>query len=169
VRAGGPADPDAGARATYLVLEKPIGRDSVTSGALLAAVAEHAHPDGTFIVDHYLAKPGLLAVAVIRERLAAAAAAAATAKGTVDAWHPTALQGAILEMEDLAGSTTFFGRYGITRDVVQSHLTQLVAAAIHYSAAGGPNSSSSASSALASRLSALRSLSSRSRRPPAGL
>lgn len=138
VVAGGPSAPDAAARATRLVLEKPIGRDSASSEALLAAVAAHAHPDATLIVDHYLAKPGLRAIAGVGERI-------------LSPWRPSRAEAAILEAETLDARTAFFGRYGITRDVMQSHLTQLVAAAAA-AAEGGAATGSGA------RLAALRSL-----------
>ena len=129
MRAGDPASADAVSRVTRLVLEKPIGRDAPSSDALLRAVAEHAHPDATLIVDHYLAKPGLWLVASVAERLTAAA-------GGAREWVPAQAEAAILEAELLDARTTFFSRYGITRDVMQSHLTQVVAAAAVGLAAG---------------------------------
>lgn len=147
--AGGPDATDSAARATRLVLEKPIGRDAASSDALLAAVAVHAHPDATLIVDHYLAKPGLAAIAGVGSRLLPRL--------------PSRIEAAILESETLDARTAFFGRYGITRDVMQSHLTQLVAAAAAGSAVGVAGAGAAMGSAA--RLAALRSI--RGAYPPA--
>jgi hypothetical protein len=115
--------------AARVLLEKPVGRDGASAAALLSAIASSgAPPAATFIVDHYLAKPGLAAVTDIRQRLLPLLWR--RGPGAPLAWRATALESAILESESLAGRAGYFNGYGITRDVLQNHATEMLAAAL---------------------------------------
>ena len=54
---------------TRVVLEKPVGRDAYSAGALLQGVEGLTDPGCVLIADHYLAKAGVIATAGIRSRM----------------------------------------------------------------------------------------------------
>lgn len=104
---------------TRLVVEKPIGHDSASARAINAGIAEHFDEAQVFRIDHYLGKEtvqNLLALRfanVLFEPL----------------WRNTVVEEVqITVAEDMGveGRFEFYDRTGALRDMVQSHLLQLL-------------------------------------------
>ncbi|EDM81878.1 glycoside hydrolase family 2, sugar binding protein [Plesiocystis pacifica SIR-1] len=104
---------------TRLVIEKPIGHDSASAERINADVARHFDEGQVFRIDHYLGKEtvqNLLALRfanVLFEPL----------------WRNTVVEEVqITVAEDMGveGRLDFYERTGALRDMVQSHLLQLV-------------------------------------------
>jgi len=104
---------------TRLVVEKPFGRDLESAIALNAAIHEHFDEQQIYRIDHYLGKATVQNLLVFR-----------FANSLFEsAWHRERIDNVqITVAEDLGiGSRArYYERAGAVRDMVQSHLTQVL-------------------------------------------
>ena len=117
---------DLGGPGTRVVVEKPVGRSRASAGALLASLRapDLPPPGGLLLMDHYLAKAGLLLAAGARWALAQHAPwrAALAAPAVTEAWA--------MEAEHCGGRAEYYNTAGAVRDMLVTHLTLAAAAAL---------------------------------------
>lgn len=105
---------------TRVVVEKPFGRDRASSDALSKGISEVFDESQTFRIDHYLGKDVVQDLMVLR--FANTIFEPIWNRKTISHVH-------VIWKEDLdlKGRAGYFDEFGIIRDVVQNHLTQIVA------------------------------------------
>ncbi|KAG9144743.1 hypothetical protein Leryth_017220 [Lithospermum erythrorhizon] len=105
---------------TRVIVEKPFGRDSESSGALTKALKQYLDEDQIFRIDHYLGKELVENLSVLRfsnlvfEPL----------------WSRQYIRNVqFIFSEDFGteGRGGYFDHYGIMRDIMQNHLLQIMA------------------------------------------
>ncbi|MDD5704660.1 MAG: glucose-6-phosphate dehydrogenase [Kiritimatiellae bacterium] len=113
---------DARTAAPWLrvVIEKPFGRDRATSDELTAALLRVFNEEQIYRIDHYLGKEAVQNLMVLRFA------------NTVfePLWNRNYVRHVHIEWAEdlsLAGRAGYFDGAGILRDVVQNHLTQMLA------------------------------------------
>jgi hexose-6-phosphate dehydrogenase len=117
------ARPSDGAwlRAIY---EKPFGRDSASAQQLSDSLTKHMVEDEIYRIDHYLGKRSVRDIGAFR-LLNRAAYDGLLNKDFVD--YVEVVQ---KETEDVAGRTWFYDNYGAVRDLLQNHLSEVLALTI---------------------------------------
>lgn len=103
-----------------LMLEKPIGSDGASADSLLAQIAALIDEARTFRVDHYLGKAAVQNLMALRFGNTLLEAV----------WNRNYIQSVhILVAEDggVDGRNAYYARAGALRDMVQSHILQLLA------------------------------------------
>lgn len=108
---------------TRLVLEKPFGEDAESAAELNELVTGLVGPDGVFRVDHFLAASAVRSMRALRF-------ANRTIEAVWDGRHVAELSVVWDEALDLAGRADFYDDTGALRDMIQSHLLHVLAAAI---------------------------------------
>ena len=103
-----------------VVMEKPFGRDSASASALAEAVDAQLRPEEVCKVDHYLGKAAVNDIASFR------GANRATYEPLLSHRFVQEIEVVMQETEDCEGRTAFFERYGIVRDVLQNHLSEML-------------------------------------------
>ncbi|KAJ8467048.1 hypothetical protein OPV22_029600 [Ensete ventricosum] len=105
---------------TRVIVEKPFGRDSQSSGELTRSLKQHLTEDQIFRIDHYLGKELVENLSVLRfsnlvfEPL----------------WSRKFIRNVqLIFSEDFGteGRGGYFDSYGIIRDIMQNHLLQILA------------------------------------------
>ncbi|XP_065021623.1 glucose-6-phosphate 1-dehydrogenase, chloroplastic-like [Musa acuminata AAA Group] len=105
---------------TRVIVEKPFGRDSQSSGDLTRSLKQHLTEDQIFRIDHYLGKELVENLSVLRfsnlvfEPL----------------WSRKFIRNVqLIFSEDFGteGRGGYFDNYGIIRDIMQNHLVQILA------------------------------------------
>ncbi|KAJ4844625.1 Glucose-6-phosphate 1-dehydrogenase 1, chloroplastic [Turnera subulata] len=105
---------------TRVIVEKPFGRDSESSGELTRCLKQYLSEDQIFRIDHYLGKELVENLSVLRfsnlvfEPL----------------WSRTCIRNVqLIFSEDFGteGRGGYFDNYGIIRDIMQNHLLQILA------------------------------------------
>ncbi|THU68519.1 hypothetical protein C4D60_Mb08t04740 [Musa balbisiana] len=105
---------------TRVIVEKPFGRDSQSSGELTRSLKQHLTEDQIFRIDHYLGKELVENLSVLRfsnlvfEPL----------------WSRKFIRNVqLIFSEDFGteGRGGYFDNYGIIRDIMQNHLLQILA------------------------------------------
>ena len=104
-----------------VVLEKPFGRDTASAAALAQAVDAELESQQVCKVDHYLGKQAVQAIAAFR------VANRDTYEPLLNAEHVERVELVMAETEDCEGRTFFYERYGAVRDVLQNHVTTMLA------------------------------------------
>jgi len=157
---GRPSDTAAAPTWMRVVFEKPFGSSLASAEALAAVLKESGlREEEIYRVDHYLGKAAVRALLPFRqlnnmafeiERVATLPASAGThgdghAESSIEAtayleneWHAAAMtplmlkrvEVAMKETEDCEGRTSFYDAYGVVRDVLQNHLTEIAALAL---------------------------------------
>lgn len=102
-----------------IVVEKPIGRDLGTCNAVNEALAAAFHEERTFRIDHYLGKETVLNLLALR--FANALFEPLWNKVSID--H---VQISVGETVGVEGRGAYYDGYGALRDMVQSHVLQLL-------------------------------------------
>ncbi len=103
-----------------VVIEKPFGRDRRTSDALSADLAQIFPESQTFRIDHYLGKEVVQNLMVIRFANAI----------FEPLWNSRFIEKIRISWKEDIGvgqRAGYFDNYGIIRDVIQSHLAQILA------------------------------------------
>ena len=104
-----------------IAIEKPFGEDSDSAEVLANDLRAHLADNEIFLIDHYLHKPGVKQIlkfmSLNQDKL-------------FSVWNT----GSISYVEVIAkeqvgvkGRTGFYDHYGVIRDMLQSHLTEIVA------------------------------------------
>jgi glucose-6-phosphate 1-dehydrogenase len=119
-QSGNLRDGGSGGPWTRVVIEKPFGSDRRTSDELTAALLRVFSEEQTYRIDHYLGKEAIQNLMVLRFA------------NTVfePLWNRRFIRHVhVAWSEDLslAGRAGYFDGYGIVRDVMQNHLTQMLA------------------------------------------
>jgi glucose-6-phosphate 1-dehydrogenase len=107
------------ARPNRVVLEKPIGRDAVTSNAVNDAVAQAFSEDRTYRIDHYLGKETVQNLITLRF--------ANTLFEPL--WNNLSIdhvQIMVAEQEAVGDRWPYYDNYGALRDMLQNHMLQLL-------------------------------------------
>jgi glucose-6-phosphate 1-dehydrogenase len=111
-------DPTTGRRA-HVVVEKPFGEDLPSAHALNQELFKYLSEDQLFRIDHYLGKETVQNLAVLRfENMIFEAL-----------WnrnHVSHVEITVAEDIGIEGRGKFYEKVGITRDVVQNHVLQIL-------------------------------------------
>jgi glucose-6-phosphate 1-dehydrogenase len=105
---------------TRLVIEKPFGHDLASSRALSAIVHTHFREEQVYRIDHYLGKETVQNMMVFRF-------ANAMFETLWNRDHIESVQITVSEDLGVEGRAEYYETAGALRDMVQSHLTQLLA------------------------------------------
>lgn len=97
-----------------IIIEKPFGKDTPSAARLAEVLHQYFSQDQIYLIDHYLAKPGALALENSREYLD-------TSKSI------ESVRVRILESIDIAGRGEFYDTIGALRDVGQNHALEMAA------------------------------------------
>jgi glucose-6-phosphate 1-dehydrogenase len=102
-----------------ILVEKPLGIDKDSSEELVRQLGRAFGRDRTFLVDHFLGKPGVTGIA--SARLGSPELEQALNRDCVD--H---IQIMADESSGVEGRGSFYDRVGVMRDMVQNHLLQVL-------------------------------------------
>jgi len=106
-------------RQSRVVLEKPLGEDLASSGAISEAVGRIFEERQIFRIDHYLGKETV-------QNLLALRFANALFEPLWNNRHIDHVQITVAETAGIAGRWRYYERIGALRDMVQNHLLQLL-------------------------------------------
>lgn len=104
---------------TRLLVEKPFGYDLGSAEELIVETAKHFTEEQVFRIDHYLAKESAQNILAFRAHNPVFAA-------TWDNAHIDSIQVIAAEEISIEGRAAFYDSVGALRDLVQSHLLQLL-------------------------------------------
>ncbi|XP_062592528.1 GDH/6PGL endoplasmic bifunctional protein-like [Saccostrea cucullata] len=104
-----------------LVLEKPFGSDLQSALAMATEIGKYFTEEEIYRVDHYLAK------SVVKQILPFRTRNAEKLEPILNNEHVERIEIAMKETIDVRGRIEFYDKYGVIRDVMQNHLTELLA------------------------------------------
>jgi hexose-6-phosphate dehydrogenase len=104
-----------------VVLEKPFGSDVDTARDLSNSLTEHLKEDEIYRIDHYLGKLGVQSLYDFRVKNRN------VYEQYLNNKYVERVEVVMKETEDCAGRTKFYNQYGVIRDVLQNHLTEMAA------------------------------------------
>ncbi len=102
-----------------LMLEKPIGSDSESAEEIITTIAQWIDEDRVFRLDHYLGKAAVQNLIALRFGNTLLEAV----------WNRTYIESVhilVAESEGVDGRDAYYARSGALRDMVQSHILQLM-------------------------------------------
>lgn len=102
-----------------LMLEKPIGHDSHSARKILDAIAELIDEERVFRLDHYLGKAAV-------QNLLALRFGNTLLEAVWNRNHIESVEILVAESEGVDGRNAYYARSGALRDMVQSHILQLL-------------------------------------------
>nr|WP_236632884.1 glucose-6-phosphate dehydrogenase [Xylella taiwanensis] len=102
-----------------LMLEKPIGRDSANAREILNTIGTLIDEDRIFRVDHYLGKAAV-------QNLVALRFGNTLLEAVWNRNHIESVQILVAETEGVDGRNAYYARAGALRDMMQSHILQLL-------------------------------------------
>lgn len=107
-----------GTAATRLLVEKPFGHDEHSAESLIDATAEVFSEEQTFRIDHYLAKETVQDIVLFRRKNTSLEAR----------WNGREIEKIEITAYEQLGveGRRFYDRIGALRDLIQSHLWQLL-------------------------------------------
>lgn len=111
---------NAGLKHANLLIEKPFGYDLESAQQLIKHTARHFPESQLYRIDHYLAKE--MAQAMLDYRLSQP-----RLQDTWNGTHISSIEVIATESIGIAGRANFYDNIGALRDVIQSHLLQLLA------------------------------------------
>ncbi len=135
-----------GKAATRLLIEKPFGYDLASAHDLLQETGTWFTEAQTYRIDHYVAKNAIVEFMDFRKR----------SPGLYDIWNDQAIATITItahETIDIEGRTVFYDAIGALRDIIQSHLLQVLAVTIM-----DPSASSNSATLHSARLAALTNI-----------
>ncbi len=101
------------------MLEKPIGRDSINAREILNTIGTLIDEDRIFRVDHYLGKAAV-------QNLVALRFGNTLLEAVWNRNHIESVHILIAETEGVDGRNAYYARAGALRDMMQSHILQLL-------------------------------------------
>jgi hexose-6-phosphate dehydrogenase len=104
-----------------VVLEKPFGSDVDSAKDLSDSLKEHLQEEEIYRIDHYLGKLGVQSLYDFRVKNRHIYEQYLSNK------YVERVEVVMKETEDCAGRTNFYNQYGVVRDVLQNHLTEMAA------------------------------------------
>lgn len=112
--------PDRGARDIRVILEKPFGHDEVSARHLLAELRVSYADDELYFLDHYMGKKSMRSLLALRSKNR-------IINTLIDPSQIESIEISALEDFDVHDRIGYFDSVGIIRDMVQSHLFQMLA------------------------------------------
>ncbi|XP_031423847.1 GDH/6PGL endoplasmic bifunctional protein isoform X2 [Clupea harengus] len=103
-----------------VVLEKPFGHDSNSAQELATQLASSLKEDEMFRIDHYLGKQ------VVSQILPFRKGNRKLLKSIWNKHHIDRMEIVLKETLDAKGRISFYDQYGVIRDVIQNHLTEVM-------------------------------------------
>lgn len=103
-----------------LVIEKPFGYDFKSAKKLAKTLQKHFDQDQIYLLDHYLGKEAVTNLLSLRY-------ANSILTTLFNREYVSNIQISALESKDIEGRANYFDHVGILRDMVQSHLLQILA------------------------------------------
>ncbi|XP_036112754.1 GDH/6PGL endoplasmic bifunctional protein isoform X2 [Molossus molossus] len=103
-----------------VVLEKPFGHDSLSAQQLAAELGSFFQEEEMYRVDHYLGKQAVAQILPFRDQNRKAL------DGLWNRHHVERVEIVLKETVDAEGRTSFYEKYGVIRDVLQNHLTEIL-------------------------------------------
>ncbi|XP_053546109.1 GDH/6PGL endoplasmic bifunctional protein [Bombina bombina] len=103
-----------------VVLEKPFGHDYETAKELAGVLQTFFREEEIYRIDHYLGKQTVQQILPFRRR---------NQKHLDPIWnrqHVDRIEIVMKETLDAKGRTSFYEEYGVIRDVIQNHLTEIL-------------------------------------------
>ncbi|KAM5322435.1 GDH/6PGL endoplasmic bifunctional protein isoform 1-T1 [Glossophaga mutica] len=137
--------PDAWLR---VVLEKPFGHDYLSAQQLATELGSFFQEEEMYRVDHYLGKQAVAQILPFRDQNREAL------DGLWNRHHVERVEVVLKETVDAEGRTSFYEEYGVIRDVLQNHLTEILTLV----AMELPHNASSSAAVLQHKLQAFQAL-----------
>src|SRR5690606_38311655 len=103
-----------------LMLEKPFGQDRKSAGELFASITQHFDKKHLYLIDHYLGKDPVKSIFPLRYNNA-------ILNLMLQGQAIANIQISALETLGTEDRVEYFDRVGILKDMVQSHLLQVLA------------------------------------------
>jgi glucose-6-phosphate 1-dehydrogenase len=103
-----------------LVIEKPFGTNLSSAKSLKKTLDKHFKPEQLFLLDHYLGKEAVSNLLSLRY-------ANPILTNLMHRDYVSHIQISALEDRDIEGRANYFDNVGVMRDMVQSHLLQIMA------------------------------------------
>ncbi len=103
-----------------LLIEKPFGYDYASAEHLSASTAQHFNEDQLYRIDHYLAKETVQNILAFRFNNP-------IFEPLWNRWHIESIELTATETIDIEGRAQFYEQTGALRDLIQSHLLQVLA------------------------------------------
>ncbi|EHH49519.1 hypothetical protein EGM_00191 [Macaca fascicularis] len=103
-----------------VVLEKPFGHDHFSAQQLATELGSFFREEEMYRVDHYLGKQAVAQILPFRDQ---------NRKALDSLWnrhHVERVEIIMKETVDAEGRTSFYEEYGVIRDVLQNHLTEVL-------------------------------------------
>jgi len=109
-----------GSIASRLLIEKPFGRDLASAEDLSDTIAQNFGSESIYLIDHYLAKETVQNILYMRFHNP-------MLQGIWNERHVKSITVTAYEKLDIQGRGDFYEQTGALRDMLQSHLMQLLA------------------------------------------
>uniref|UniRef100_A0A2K6GTL0 GDH/6PGL endoplasmic bifunctional protein n=1 Tax=Propithecus coquereli TaxID=379532 RepID=A0A2K6GTL0_PROCO len=103
-----------------VVLEKPFGHDHLSAQQLATELRSFFQEEEMYRVDHYLGKQAVAQILPFRDQNRKAL------DGLWNRHHVERVEIVVKESVDAAGRTSFYEEYGVIRDILQNHLTEIL-------------------------------------------
>ncbi|XP_004425608.2 PREDICTED: GDH/6PGL endoplasmic bifunctional protein [Ceratotherium simum simum] len=103
-----------------VVLEKPFGHDHLSAQQLATELGSFFQEEEMYRVDHYLGKQAVAQILPFRDQNRKAL------DGLWNRHHVERVEIIMKETVDAEGRTSFYEKYGVIRDVLQNHLTEIL-------------------------------------------
>jgi glucose-6-phosphate 1-dehydrogenase len=112
--------PQKGAQKPHLLMEKPFGYDQASARELIDETALYFSEDQLFRIDHFLAKETVQNILTFRRHNPIFGA-------VWSAEYIERIEVVAFETKDIEGRANFYEQTGALRDLIQSHLLQILA------------------------------------------
>jgi glucose-6-phosphate 1-dehydrogenase len=112
--------PDRGSRDIRVILEKPFGHDEISARTLLSELREYYDEDELYFLDHYMGKKSMRSLLALRAKNR-------IIDTMIDPREIARIEISALEDFDVRDRVGYFDSVGIIRDMVQSHLFEMLA------------------------------------------
>jgi len=107
-------------RTVRLLIEKPFGYDYASAEHLISSTAKHFDESQLYRIDHYLAKETVQNILAFRFNNP-------IFEPLWNRWHIESIELSATETIDIEGRAQFYEQTGALRDLIQSHLLQVLA------------------------------------------